>query len=87
MYHIKIFCGTIHYTMYYRKMQEDLQKYLFYDTIFSEVKNLQNKVNTSIRLDKELFEKVKELAKKYNRNNTQQIEYMLKKYIEIQEKD
>lgn len=39
-------------------MQEDLQKYLFYDTIFSEVKNLQNKVNTSIRLDKELFEKV-----------------------------
>lgn len=48
---------------------------------------MENKINTSIRLDKDILEKVKELAKKYNRNTTQQIEYMLKKYIEIQEKD
>lgn len=42
-------------------------------------------VPTSIRLDEKLLEKVKELAKKNKRSVTAQIEYMLEKYIEIQE--
>lgn len=44
-------------------------------------------VPTSIRLDEKLLNKVKELAIKNKRSVTAQIEYMLEKYIEIQEKD
>ena len=43
-------------------------------------------VPTSIRLDEKLLNKVKELAIKNKRSVTAQIEYMLEKYIEIQEK-
>lgn len=44
-------------------------------------------VPTSIRLDEKLLNKVKELALKNKRSVTAQIEYMLEKYIEIQDKD
>ncbi len=44
-------------------------------------------VPTSIRLDEKLLNKVKELAIKNKRSVTAQIEYMLEKYIEIQEKN
>lgn len=44
-------------------------------------------IPTSIRLDEKLLNKVKELAEKNKRSVTAQIEYMLEKYIEIQEKD
>lgn len=44
-------------------------------------------VPTSIRLDQKLLDKIKELANKNKRSITGQIEYMLEKYIEIQEKD
>lgn len=42
---------------------------------------------TSIRLDSKLLDQIKDLAKKNKRTITAQIEYMLEKYIEIQEKD
>lgn len=45
------------------------------------------KIATSIRIEERILNKVKELAEKNKRNVTQQIEYMLEKYIEIQEKD
>lgn len=45
------------------------------------------KIATSIRVDEKILNKVKELAQRNKRNVTQQIEYMLEKYIEIQEKD
>lgn len=41
---------------------------------------------TSIRLKKELYEKVKTDAEKEKRSITKQIEYMLESYYEIQEK-
>lgn len=44
-------------------------------------------IPTSIRLEENLLNKVKELAVKNKRSVTAQIEYMLEKYIEIQEKD
>lgn len=47
----------------------------------------KNTVPTSIRLDKELLNKIKELAQKNKRSITGQIEFMLEKYIQIKEKD
>lgn len=40
---------------------------------------------TSIRLEKELYEKVVDEAKKENRSISQQIEYLIKKYYEIRD--
>lgn len=37
----------------------------------------------SIRIEKELVEKIEELAKKNERDFTKQVIYMIKKYIEI----
>ena len=39
----------------------------------------------TLRIEKNLFEKIEKLAKKENRKISPQIEYMLKKYMEIKE--
>jgi Uncharacterized protein conserved in bacteria len=44
-----------------------------------------NKKQLTIRIDKSLYERISELAKKENRNKNGQVEYMLKKFMEIKE--
>ena len=48
---------------------------------------MDNKVATLIRTEEEIFEKIKEIALEQNRSFNKQIEYILKKYIEENEKD
>ena len=48
---------------------------------------MDNKVATLIRIEEEIFEKIKEIALEQNRSFNKQIEYILKKYIEENEKD
>jgi hypothetical protein len=43
------------------------------------------KIQITIRIDKRLYEKIESLRKTENRMRSPQIEYMLKKYIEIRE--
>lgn len=43
------------------------------------------KIKTSISLDEEIYDKVKEEAQKENRNFTKQLEYTLSKFYEIKE--
>ncbi|MGI6156755.1 MAG: hypothetical protein ACOYEB_12665 [Enterococcus lemanii] len=47
--------------------------------------DIEEKKQLTIRLDQTLFEKVERLAKQENRKIGPQIEYMLKKYLEIKE--
>ena len=45
----------------------------------------EEKKQFTIRIDKSLFERIEKLAKKENRSKVNQIEYMLKKYMEIKD--
>lgn len=45
--------------------------------------NEDNKKQFTIRIDKDLFDQIEILAKEENRNRNLQIEYMLKKFMEI----
>lgn len=45
----------------------------------------EEKKQFTIRIDKTLFDKIEKLAKRENRSKVNQIEYMLKKYMEIKE--
>lgn len=47
---------------------------------------MENKIATLIRIDEELYEEIKFLADKYNRSINKQIEYILKTFIENEEK-
>lgn len=47
---------------------------------------MENKIATLIRINEELYEEIKFLADKYNRSINKQIEYILKTFIENEEK-
>lgn len=47
---------------------------------------LENKIATLIRIDEELYKDIKYYAIKESRSINKEIEYILKKYIEEQEK-
>lgn len=47
---------------------------------------MENKIATLIRIDEELYEEIKFLADKYNRSINKQIEYILKTFVENEEK-
>lgn len=47
---------------------------------------MENKIATLIRIDEELYEDIKYLAEKYSRSINKQIEYMLKTFVENEEK-
>ena len=46
----------------------------------------ENTYQTSIRMPKELYQKIKDMADKNERKPAEQIRYMLKEYIEFKEK-
>ena len=47
---------------------------------------IDNKISTLIRIDENLYEDIKYYAKIYNRSINKQIEYILKLYIEEENK-
>ncbi len=48
---------------------------------------MNNKVATLIRIDEDIFDKIKELAESQKRSFNKQIEFILEKYIEEMEKE
>ncbi len=46
----------------------------------------ENTYQTSLRLPKDLYDKIKELAEKNERKPAEQIRLMLKRYVELTEK-
>lgn len=52
----------------------------------TEKMNKDNTYQTSLRMPKELYEKIKIMAEKNERKPAEQIRYMLKEYIEFKEK-
>lgn len=48
---------------------------------------MDNKVATLIRIEEDIYEKIKDIAQEQNRSFNKQIEYILKKYIEELEKE
>ena len=45
----------------------------------------EDKKQLTLRIDQTLFDKIEKLSKQENRKISSQIEYMLKKYLEIKE--
>lgn len=52
----------------------------------TEKMNKDNTYQTSLRMPKELYDKIKEMADKNERKPAEQIRFMLKEYIEFKEK-
>lgn len=46
----------------------------------------ENTLQTSLRLPRELYDKIQKMAEKNERKPAEQIRYMLKEYIEFKEK-
>ncbi len=47
---------------------------------------MENKIATLIRIDEKLYEEIKYYSVKENRSINKQIEYILKRYVEDQER-
>lgn len=54
--------------------------------IMNEKMNKENTFQTSLRLPRELYKKIQQMAEKNERKPAEQIRFMLKEYIEFKEK-